>query len=367
MSSTNISNIPVELVLSISSHLTTFKDVVSLAASSRSLHTIWQKNKTQIADTLLARTIPSYNDAITLAEAQLFARSHPCPQTATRTPRPSNQANQNRKQPAQARPRPRSDLDYHPALTLRQARLLFNAKIVRIACGHFLSNAVGKDISAGFLTGQNTAAAPPAAAAAGGGPNVPPPAAIKPHRSPPYLTKTEEERFHHAYYRVWTYMTYEYVSGDGEDGREGKKRQRAIVDDIDLVEHWRMCEVAYFLMGHCISKCRSSRFISTVSQSLHVDEYSGSMFQADLGNLSAAEYKRMICRGCYGEDQSSHWNQGLGDIFDSYRFKLMAVGHSGIIPRPSGVPRDLYIAVFDCHQETMEKMAQDIRAGKDVR
>lgn len=65
-----------------------------------------------------------------------------------------------------------------------------------------------------------------------------------------------------------------------------------------------------------------------------------------------------------GDELPHNLNQTLGDIFESYRCFLIALGHSGIIPRHQGSPNDFYVAVFDEHQEGFKKMMKDICEGR---
>lgn len=76
------------------------------------------------------------------------------------------------------------------------------------------------------------------------------------------------------------------------------------------------------------------------------------------------ELRRQICGGFNSSEPSNTWNRSLRDIFESYRHFLLALGHSGIIPRHQGCPKDFYMAVFDDHQLALRKMARDIVEGR---
>lgn len=232
-------NLVVELQLSIFSRLDTFRDALNLAATSRKLQQTWTQNKTYLADNILQQTVTSYPDAAAFAFAQLFAQKHAhtqvkyqCISLTTNT------------YPGIDKEGKRHDADKHPVLTPLQARILLNADIVSLSCSHFLTSTVGPDMTAGRLTQKAAGLAPRGLNAAG-------PATISPHRDPPFLTEREEERFHHAYYRVWAWLTYEYVRGS-----ESEEKQKGIVEGCGLVEHWRMCEMAYFLVNDCSRKWR---------------------------------------------------------------------------------------------------------------
>lgn len=82
---------------------------------------------------------------------------------------------------------------------------------------------------------------------------------IRPHRNPPFLTASEKVRLVHAFYRVWTYKTYEHAAGGA--GRRAQRRMLDSLTDLDaggverraagLEEHWRLCDMTYFMMVDC--------------------------------------------------------------------------------------------------------------------
>ena len=218
-----VHDLPVEVSFLIFSSLTSFRDVTALASASRCLHDIWRSNGRLIANAILLSTVPCYTDALALAEAQEFAAAQFRGDNATEWARMR----------VACKP-----------LTSTQLRLICNKQIADKALQYFLDRAVNEELTrgVGMLAMYNNHARQSTI--------------VSPHRNPAYLTTSEQERFYCAFYRVSAYKAFDYSMV-----QEGRERQKAILciteywrpaDDVQaaraLEEHWRLCEMAWFLL-----------------------------------------------------------------------------------------------------------------------
>lgn len=294
-----ISELPNELILEVFLFLEGLQTIISLACTSSIFHNTLRQNRSTIVDHVIKNTVLRYSDALRLAEAQRYALKE------SSTAEPWG--------PLGLRPG-----FHHPVFSPLQYTIYKeNAVTMTMAQNHFLEHAVGPDIRSGTLGALS--------AGVGGDPPLPLRSSVRPHRDPPYLTLTEQARFAHAYYRIRLYAVYANYPADDVTRT---KRDR-FLSDIDIEEHWRYCDMIYFLLAEC---------------------------DADLQRLLFRDLDRPNAPGFIAGL--------LSNILEGYRKKLQRAGHTGMIPRHPGSPKAMYIAVFDCHQETLRQMAQDIYSGK---
>ena len=372
MNERTLLSLPSELLTSIFGYTDSFRTVTNLALTSRTLHEIWTQNSYAIADHIQRSVILCYVDARALAEAQEVVSATHVEPSVNKDACHNTKSND-------------GDVTTDPArhcFTSIQIRILQNAAIVREACQTFLDDVVSVDMRRGYSHPEPENPTNVGALAH----------TVRPFRDPPFLTIKEEARFMRALYRTWTYLTWattmhtkdkyiSYVRGKNEnDENLGAKRQqdmlKALTDPpgggtqervIGLEEHWRLCEAAWFLMVDCDSE--SSRFFVFLCWrracygQFHGRSYPERInYKLIISSLLALLREKI--HSASGARPQYRSNACLGDIFESYRHLLLALGHSGIIPRHQGCPKEFYMAVFDDHQQGLRTMAQDIVEGR---
>ncbi|KAI9727677.1 MAG: hypothetical protein M1828_005905 [Chrysothrix sp. TS-e1954] len=293
MQCATITDVPVEITVLCYQQTRSFASITSLARTSRYFYDIWCKHATQIADYVLAQTIPAYRSGYLVAEAQLLANVE--------------------------YDRWLNTVERRPGLVPQHRRIVANNARTMKACDHFLEHAIGP-----YLTGEKLEERQSPIEG-----ESDPIAKVVPYRDPPYLTMTERERLASTYNRLWAFVTYTLL-----DDTEGIAEQRSRdLLKVSLADHWAMLEMAFF-------------------------------FMVEIGR----EYRSIMCphpEPRIVAHSAKTWHNGLRDIFETFRLRLLDLGHSGILPRPTGVPRDFYIAVFDCHQERFKEMMGRIERGDD--
>lgn len=174
--------LPYEVVLQILESMPDLDTAVKAACTCRRFYTVWQNRLDDIADSIIHSSIFAPADALELASFQGLLPDCDVPTKFFQDA---------------------------PTITSFQKRVFSNAKMAAWACDSFLEH-IADEMASG---------------------------ARRPHRNPPYLTATEKERFHHAYYRVWIYILESHL---GRLDQEGVRR-------MSYLEHWRMFEVAWWL------------------------------------------------------------------------------------------------------------------------
>ena len=206
-------SLPPEIILCIYSDLPDFRNVVNLAYTCRTLYQIWRSKTAFIAEAVLEKNTKCFQDARALVEAQEIANPDALLFLSTRGGRKRAAAWLN--------------------LTRQQVRLLKNVDLVNEAQSLFLKS-VGDELAHKVEHRRHLE--------------------VQPYRDPPFLSATEEERFTHAFYRVWKFLVLFLV----QEPLKKQKLQSPMVEWVDMTEprdrpkalgeRWGMCEIAWFLM-----------------------------------------------------------------------------------------------------------------------